>query len=458
MNVKEESMRTPRDLSTDVPRVSRRNMMRQSAAALAGGALALGGTPVLASSPESPARTDRPSNGRSGMAPGRAGADYTPVVTPNGTTLPFHIVDGVKVFHLVAEPITHEFAPGLRTTCWGYNGRTPGPTIEAVEGDHVRIYVTNKLPEPTSVHWHGVILPSGMDGVGGLSQAPIPVNATFKYEFTLRQHGTQMYHAHSDEMVQLGLGLVGMFIIHPRNPARRPERDFVLLSNEWRVPIGASRPDPNEMTDFNVLTFNGKAFPATEPLQMQLGDRVRIRLGNLSAMSHHPIHVHGMHWRVVATDGGDIAEAGQWPESTVLVPVGTTRTVEFVADNPGDWAVHCHMTHHTMNQMGHSGTNLVGANPEAIDALARRVLPEYMTMGSTGMGGMSEGGMSIPAGAISMLGGPGPRGPIDMGGMLTILKIRERLPAGGDPGWYRNPPGTVAVEATSEELRRDGVG
>ena len=148
---------------------------------------------------------------------------------------------------------------------------------------------------------------------------------------------------------------------------------------------------------------------------MQLGERVRIRLANLSPMNHHPIHVHGLTWRIVATDGGDIAEAGQWPEATVLVPVGTSRTVEFIADNPGDWAVHCHMTHHVMNQMGHPGTNLIGASTNAFDALVRRVLPAYMTMGTSGMGSMGEMGMSIPAGAITGLGGPGPHGYIDLG-------------------------------------------
>lgn len=437
--------------------LTRRDMMRQGAAAIAGGALVMGVRPVLAQATPAEAETPQLAPVARKVPPGRPGVDYTPVVTPNGATLPFRLVDGVKVFHLTAEVFTHEFAPGLRVTCWGYNGRTPGPTIEAVEGDRVRIYVTNKLPEPTSVHWHGVLLPSGMDGVAGLSQTPIPVRATFKYEFTLRQHGTLMYHAHYDEMVQQGLGLMGMFVIHPRHPVARPDRDFVLLSSEWKVPIGASRPDPNEMTDFNILTFNGKAFPATEPLQMQIGERVRIRFGNLSAMSHHPIHVHGLKWRVVATDGGDIAVAGQWPETTVLVPVGTTRTVEFVADNPGDWAMHCHMTHHIMNQMGHGGTNMVGADPGAIDALTAKLLPDYMTMGETGMGGMADMGMPIPDGSIAMLGGAGPHGPIDMGGMFTILKIRERLPRDGDAGWYQNPPGTVAVEATADELRRDGV-
>ena len=123
--------------------------------------------------------------------------------------------NGVKEFHLVAEEIEHEFAPGSKAICWGYNGSTPGPTIEATEGDRVRIYVTNRLKESTSVHWHGLLLPSGMDGVGGLSQPHIKPGETFVYEFTLRQHGTHMYHPHADEMTQMALGMMGLFIIHP---------------------------------------------------------------------------------------------------------------------------------------------------------------------------------------------------------------------------------------------------
>lgn len=451
--------------------MSRREMMRHSAATIAGGAVALGAVPVFAQDHSqmsgmqmkplpkvSPTKSTRDKvRPAKAASPGVPGHDYTPVIVPNGRTLPFRIVNGVKVFHLVAEVVKHEFAPGLVSECWGYNGDTPGPVIEAVQGERVRIYVTNRLPAPTTVHWHGIILPSGMDGVSGLSQAPIPVNATFKYEFVLPDHGTFMYHTHHDEMVQQGLGLMGMFVVHPRDPVRRPHRDFVLLSAEWLVRIGSSRPDPNEMVDFNVFTFNGKAYPATEALQMQLGERVRIRFGNLSAMSHHPIHVHGLRWRVVATDGGDIAEAGQWPASTVLVPVGTTRTVEFIADNPGDWAVHCHMSHHTMNQMGHNGTNLIGVDAEKVDAAVGTLLPSYMTMGSAGMSGMSGMGMPSPKGSISMLSVEGPHGVIDMGGMFTVLKVREHLPKGGDPEWYVNPPGTVADEATAEELKRDGV-
>src|SRR5882724_6441005 len=169
------------------------------------------------------------------LSPGEPGKDYTPVITPNGSTLPWKIIDGVKVFHLIAEEVRdHEFAPGLKAHCWGYNGQVHGPTIEVVEGDRVRVYVTNKLPEATAVHWHGILGPNGMDGVGGLTQRAIPPGETFKYEFTLWQHGTFMYHSHHDEMTQMALGMLGMIVVHPREPQRPPpDRDFVYLLSEW---------------------------------------------------------------------------------------------------------------------------------------------------------------------------------------------------------------------------------
>ncbi|HEV3210524.1 MAG TPA: copper oxidase, partial [Chthoniobacterales bacterium] len=267
--------------------------------------------------------------------PGEPGKDYTPVITPNGSTLPFKVIGGVKVFHLIAEEVDHEFAPGLRAHCWGFNGQVHGPTIEAVEGDRLRIYVTNKLPESTSIHWHGVLVPNGMDGVGGLNQKPIEPGETYKYEFRLRQHGTCMYHSHTDDMTQIALGMMGMFIIHPRNPTSpKPDRDFVLMSSEWRIDVGTMRPVPTEMTDFNVLTFNGRAFPSTAPLVAKYGDRVRIRFGNLSPMEHHPIHLHGFYWKIIEKDGFPLPEAAQEPGNTALVAVGQTRAVEFIADNP----------------------------------------------------------------------------------------------------------------------------
>ena len=367
--------------------------------------------------------------------PGEPGEDYTPVITPNGATLPHRVIDGVKIYHLVAEEVDHEFAPGLKAHCWGFNGQVHGPTIEAVEGDRVRIYVTNRLPEGSSIHWHGLLVPSGMDGVAGLSQRRIEPGETFKYEFKLRQNGTYMYHPHSDEMTQMALGMMGMFIVHPRNPTGpKADRDFALMLSEWRIDVGTMRPNPIEMTDFNVFTLNARAFPGTAPLVAKSGERVRIRFGNLSAMEHHPIHIHGVHWKVTGTDGGPIPESAQLWETTVLVAVGQTRTVEFIADNPGDWAMHCHMSHHTMNQMGHGVPNLVGVEKGNLDKKVNAFLSGYMTMGDTGMAGMGEMTMKVPRNSLPMVGLPGKHGYVDMGGMFSILKVRENLTRYDDPG------------------------
>jgi FtsP/CotA-like multicopper oxidase with cupredoxin domain len=386
--------------------------------------------------------------------------EYTPVIVPNGATLPWKRVGNVKVFHLLAEEIEHQMAPGLKLECWGYNGRTPGPVIEVVEGDRVRIYVTNRLPEATSVHWHGVLLPNGMDGVAGLTQPHIRPGETFKYEFTFKHPGTFMYHPHFDEMTQMALGMMGMIVVHPRRPTGpKIDRDFALMLSEWLVEPGSRKPNPMAMSDFNMLTFNSVAFPGTEPLVVKTGDRVRIRLGNLGAMDHHPVHLHGHTFRVTGTDGGAIARDGQWPETTVLVPVGSTRDIEFIADNPGDWPFHCHMTHHVMNQMGHEGPNMTGVRADLIDKAVKPLIPSYMTMGSDGMGAHSEHAkhMQMPKNSIPMLGADGPFGLIDMGGMFTILKVRNGLKSYEDPGWYKHPRGEVASLADASELERDGI-
>jgi len=394
----------------------------------------------------------------SNLPPGQPDVDYRPVVTPNNPKLPWKMVEGVKVFHLVAEEVEHLFAPGLKAKCWGYNGSVHGPTIEAVEGDRVRFYVTNRLPEPTTLHWHGLLVPNGMDGVGGLTQHIIHPGETYKYEFVLRQHGTFMYHPHHDEMTQMALGMMGLFIIHPRGIDQAPDRDFAILLSEWKITPGTSRPDPNEMTEFNILTMNAAVYPATEPLVVKQGQRVRIRFGNLGAMDHHPIHLHGYSFCVVDTDGCPIPAAAQERGATVLVPVGSTRTIEFMADAPGDWAMHCHMTHHVMNQMGHGALNLIGVDTEKIDDKVRSTLiPGFMNMGQAGMGDMGEMGMDVPRNSIPMVGGQGQYDPITMGGMFTILKVRPDLTSYDDPGWYQHPAGTLARLATPEELKRDGI-
>jgi FtsP/CotA-like multicopper oxidase with cupredoxin domain len=437
--------------------MSRREVLKSGGAVVAGGALLLTPRGRLFAESEF-GEVPRETLAAPAASPAKPGVDYQPVVVPNGKTLPWHEVNGVKVFHLIAEEVEHEFAPGLRATCWGYNGSIHGPLIEAVDGDRVRIFVTNRLKAPTSVHWHGLLLPNGMDGVGGLNQRSIRPGETFKYEWTLRQSGTCMYHSHHDEMTQIALGMTGLFVIHPRGESEsKVDRDFALLLHEWRIDPGASRPNPNEMTDFNVLTINGKVFPATAPLVAKLGDRVRIRIGNLGPMDHHPIHLHGYQFKITETDGGRIPESAQWPETTVLVPVGSTRTVEFVADEPGDWAMHCHMTHHVMNQMGHEFPNMIGVRPGAIDRKVQRLIPDYMTMGHEGMGDMAEMGMRFPENSIPMLGAKGKHDYITMGGMFTVVKVREGLTNYKDPGWYENPPGTLASASSATELSKNGI-
>ena len=438
-------------------------LTRRQWLAAAGGLTATAALPASAQAAENnPSRWPATSSGgpdHKGLEPGQPGRDYTPVSVPGGARLPWKIVDGVKVYHLIAEEVEHEFAPGLKAQCWGYNGHVHGPLIEAVEGDRVRIYVTNRLPAPTTVHWHGVFLANGMDGVGGITQPVIKPGETFRYEWTFRQSGTLMYHPHHDEMTQMAMGMMGLIVVHPRGvpPAERPDRDFAILLSEWKIEPGARRPDPMAMNDFNLLTMNGKCFPGTESLVAKLGDKVRIRFGNLSAMDHHPIHLHGFYFNVVATDGGEIPAAGRWPETTVLVPTGSTRDIEFVADAEGDWPMHCHMTHHLMNQMGHGLPNVMGVDLSDLDERIRKLVPGYMSMGATGMGEMAEMSMDGPANSLSTYFAPGQYDPITMGGMFTLVKVRRDWDGKADPGWYPHPPETRAKLALAEELRRDGI-
>jgi FtsP/CotA-like multicopper oxidase with cupredoxin domain len=369
------------------------------------------------------------------------------VVTPNGATLAFSLDKGVKVFKLTVEPCEHEIAPGMTINAWCYNGRTPGPTIEATEGDRIRVVVTNKLPEPTSVHWHSLLLPNRMDGISGLTQKAIAPGETFVYEFPLKQHGTFMYHSHGDEMVQMGLGTKGFLIIHPKGGEDPPpDRDFAIMLDEWFVPPGAKTPDPSVMTDFNIFTFNGRSYPGTAPLLVKKGDRVRIRFGNVGQESH-PIHLHGHRFWIVGTEGGDIPKSARWPATTVEVAPGETRDIEFVADALGDWPLHCHRRHHPMNAMGHGGANMLGVDQSSAAALVKGQLPEFMAMGRDGMTDMEDMRMPLPENTLPMMAGDGPFGPIGMGGMFTLLKVRTTLPAdGSDPGWYNAPAKTADPE------------
>ncbi len=429
--------------------VDRRGFLKISAAAVAGLSLSFPGERREA---------------RAGGSDHRSNANPGQVVTPNGFSTFGREVDGVRVFHLTAEPVMHTMTDGLDVHMWGFNGHTPGPTLEAFAGERIRIYVTNHLPAPTSIHWHGIEVPNGMDGVNGLTQPIIELGETYWYEFDLPRPGTFMYHPHSDEMTQIGMGLMGAIVVHPQQP-EDIDRDFVIILSEFAIRAGRSRPDTTEMVDFNILTMNSKVFPATDPLVVQTDDRVRIRLINVSQMSHHPIHLHGHVFDITATEGGPIPESAQWPETTVLVPTGAVREITFVADNPGDWAFHCHMLHHIMNQMGHPDPPAVGVDARAVDEAIQPLIPEFMHMGEAGMVGAHHNGhddhdheaMPMPQNSVAMQTTPGPFGPIEMGGMFTVVKVRDQAVGDEDPGWYEHPDDTVARPATDEELQRDGI-
>jgi manganese oxidase len=303
---------------------------------------------------------DRPSSGgplgsatdRGMLVPGLrpAGSPPAPILVPDlPEKLAWKSVGGVKEFHLHCTPVKREFLPGLFMDVWGFNGTMPGPTIEAVQGDRVRLVVHNELPESTAVHWHGVEMPVRFDGVPGLTQGPIRPGETHAYEFDLHQNGTYFYHSH--DAMQEGIGMVGLFIIHPKDPPEpRIDRDFALISQEWAVLPGSTIPNTMSM-EFNLFTFNGRSGPYITPLVCKLGERVRIRFLNFSAIDHHPMHLHGVTFWVTGNEGGRIPPSAWIPGNTVLVGVAQVREVEFIANNVGDWPLHCHMFHHMMNFM-----------------------------------------------------------------------------------------------------------
>ena len=420
--------------------VTRRHLFGGMGAALASAAVsraALAALPEIVSS-------DGPAT-RGPLAPA-SGKPYRPVTTLNGWTLPWRMRDGVKEFHLVAEPVAREIAPGMTANLWGYNGQSPGPTIEVVEGDRVRLFVTNRLAEATSIHWHGQRLPNGMDGVSGLNQPSIKPGQTFVYEFRAQRAGTFMYHPHADETTQMAMGMMGFWVTHPADARTMAvDRDYVFLLNAYDISPGSATPRVSTMTDFNLWTFNSRAYPGIDPIVARLGERVRIRVGNLS-MTNHPIHLHGHEFEVTGTDGGWIPPGARWPEVTTDVAVGQMRAIEFLAAAPGDWAFHCHKSHHTMNAMGHGVPNTLGVDQADLAAKIGALVPDFMSVDANHTMADMQMSMPLPDNTLPMMAGDGPYGNIEMGGMFTVVKIREHLARGDyrDPGWYRPPPGSVA--------------
>lgn len=397
-----------------------------------------------------------------------SGEDPVLVETPDVPKLYWEMKNGVKEYHLVAQVVRREFLPNMWFWVWGFNGSMPGPTIEAVEGDRIRIVVHNELPEATTIHWHGIELPNRMDGVHGVTQEPIMPGKEFVYEFDLHQNGTFFYHSHGP--MQEVMGMAGLLIVHPRS-AHYPvvDHDFGLILQEWAILPQSDI--PNSLSEeFNFFTINGRAGPYTTPMVTRLGSRVRLRFMNLSAMDSHPMHLHGHTFWVTGTEGGRIPDSAWIPGNNVIVHVGQSRDVEFIANNPGDWMVHCHILHHMMNHMvsmvgpmaGHmmrgmpAGGDMAnslgmiqlgtGASPleELGPSLGRGMGPQTSDERQT-MTGMAMGNQNDPRHKV-----PGfPQDMMEMHGMMhsedEMKKINKPQARGMRRNWFTGVQGMMTI-------------
>ncbi|WP_339731303.1 copper oxidase [uncultured Gimesia sp.] len=367
---KEERLKMDERRAMETPN-DRRNFLVQGAAATAGlfaAGSVMGQQPETASISDADVAGPQSDDGYPRMHPGLGGPIGSPtdrgklvsglrnpglppvnVVAPDLTTTSGKMVDGVREFHLRATPVRREVLPGIWMNAYGYNDQFPSPVLELYQGDRVRIVFKNELPEPTSLHSHGLELPVYMDGVPGVTQSLIQPGDTFVYEYDVHQEGT--YFLHSHVAMQEAIGMVVPFIIHPKvayNPV--VDRDFVLVTQQFSMMPHADIPNTQSM-DWNFITANGRCGPFTTPLVCKLGERVRIRFINYSTLHQHPMHLHGHTYWVTGTEGGRIPEPAWVPGNTVILGVAQARDVEFIANNHGDWVLHCHMFHHMMNHM-----------------------------------------------------------------------------------------------------------
>ena len=319
------------------------------------GMVETGGTPMNAGNMEmnataTPGSMMSTNPGAAHMMEPLGGSNVQPATeTIGGQPLAYRLEEGVKVFDLTVKAVQWPILEGVSVTAYTYNGTVPGPMIRVTEGDQVRIIVKNELDEPTTIHWHGVEVPNAMDGVPDMTQAPIQPGETFTYEFTAKPAGTFMYHSHFEGDVQVMAGLYAPFIIDPQQPASQPDVDVTLMISEWLLKDGHTYAAmPMSGMEPNYFTVNGKAFPATETINVKKGDLVRLRFIAIGQFIH-PMHLHGLPFKIVATDGHPVPEAAQLTKDTVSVAPGERYDVEFVATEPGQWMLHCHILHHTTN-------------------------------------------------------------------------------------------------------------
>lgn len=265
------------------------------------------------------------------------------------------VVEGVKEFELAASVVRWDILPGVEVLAYAFNEQVPGPRLQFTVGDRVRIRVTNDLPEATSVHWHGLDVPNGMDGPAEITQDPIEPGESFTYEFGVEQAGTFFYHSHAAADRQQALGLYGALLVAPREPEPPVAADVVVQLQEWTVRAGWTFPAmPMEGLLPNFFTINGKAWPATETIRVRVGDQVRVRFIGSGAFAH-PMHIHGGPFEIVATDGNPVAPGARLTKDTVNVSPGERYDVLWTARQPGRWLLHCHINHHLTNDGAETG-------------------------------------------------------------------------------------------------------
>lgn len=274
--------------------------------------------------------------------------------------------DGVKVFNLEVGVIRWNILPDRQVEGYAFNHQIPGPRLRVTEGDRIRIKVTNHLPTPTTVHWHGLILPNEMDGPANITQKPIEPGGTYVYEFTTEQVGTFFYHSHANSDRQQALGMYGALIIDPKDPAKEPpiEHEYVIQLQEWLQREGLTYPAMLMEGGLpNYFTINGKAFPSTDTVKMKVGESIKLRFIGTNNNFVHPMHVHGGPFTVVARDGYTLQDSARFEADTVNVGPGQRYDVVWKARRPGKWIVHCHIPHHTTNnnveQHGGGGLTMI---------------------------------------------------------------------------------------------------
>jgi FtsP/CotA-like multicopper oxidase with cupredoxin domain len=260
--------------------------------------------------------------------------------------------NGVKVFDLETSVIRWAILPDVKVDAYAINGQVPGPRLHIRQGDRVRINVTNRLPESTTLHWHGLILPNEMDGPAEITQEPIPPGGSYRYEFTAGQSGTYFYHSHDHVDRQQALGLYGALIIDPANPQDEiaADHDYVIQLQEWLMREGLTFPSmPMDGGQPNYFTINGRAYPSTDTIRMKAGETLKVRFIGTNNGFIHPMHIHGGPFEVVARDGETIPESARFLADTVNVGPGQRYDVVWQARRPGKWLIHCHIGHHTTN-------------------------------------------------------------------------------------------------------------